>query len=293
MENLLLIILCSVFAVLSTAAIILALFVYLNQNNNDDSSNDSDQGSPTCNIDQLIIGNYIMGVGEDKSKLILTPTDGNLPVIEFNLMDDSGSIMTVYTNIDGDGGKSSLLIKYDKSITIASYEDDDVPKLPTYSCKSLSKDVITFNNDVTITTVNNAFTIAGSVGAFTFGADNILEIVNLAPKSDTDDKPYMYYNGLTLCTIPPPEELSNCVGDPPSNKLEDSQNISSPTESKDKIDFITFSNGYKLLPEDSLSLIGEKAKIKFKVEAEDTDRFTVETQNGYFYYSADNSFGWA
>lgn len=290
-SNKLLFTLCILFSLVSIVALILGV-LSMTQNTTTPPDTSSDDSESYCNLDVLNMGNYSIGVSEaNQNQLVLQSNLSTFPKIVFNLMDTNEPMMIAFNE------NNYFYYSYkNTSDIVQNYEPNifENYKICTFGCRQKSSPTIEFANGVKIETSNNALRIKGSNAQWSFNTkSNIFEILNTLQSSEGSNA-VLYFDGQYLCTNP---TNSPCIKTAPQATLQtnNSDDTSPPEDddsSNEKINGITFSNGYTLSTNSSgLILRGKYGSVKFNLNGTGPDIFTVENSLYYFYYSFSNSFG--
>ena len=295
MENLLLIILCSLFSLLSVAAIILSVMTFLKKDSNSDNTpggggETGDTSTNYCNLDQLTIGNFNITVGEDPTYLILQYSKATYPFIVFNFRDTSQPIVSVV-----DVENYFYYDFEDKYDVLERDQKFDMIAKTKYPCNRIEKGSITFTNDMTLSTINNNQTLLlqGAKSQFEFNATNI-PFKTTIYSSGTNES-FCYFDGNYFCTQP--ENGNTCKGtQSPNMTLQNTGLGASTDKNEDKVDGITFSNNYTLtVSSESVSIQGPLGNMKFNLN-DGNDVWTINNKTKFpnsifMYYDYQNKIG--
>lgn len=297
-SNKLLFTLCILFSIVSIVALILGV-LSMTQETTIPPETSSDDSESYCNLDVLNMGNYSIGVSEaNQSQFVLQSNLSTFPKIVFNLMDMNEPMMVAFNE------NNYFYYSYQNTSDIVqNYKPNlfENYKICTFGCKQKSSPTIEFANGVKIGTSNDALQIKGTNAQWSFNTkSNIFEILNTLETSEGSNA-VLYFDGQYLCTNP---TNSTCIGTALQATLQTSNSVgTSPSQddgsssTNEKINGVTFSNGYKLTSNsDGLVLRGKYGSVKFNVNGTGADIFTVENTFFantfyYFYYSFHNTFG--
>ena len=292
MENKLLTILSIVFSIISVVSIILVVILMLKPPKKENIP----PVLKYCNLDVLNIGEYSIGVGNDKEQLIIEKSGSTNPKIVFNLMNRNRPLINIFND------QNYLQYTHLNTIQVASFADDswkDVFSKYTinqFTCKIESVGSINFSNNIKLEEINGVLVMYGSSGQFEFNNNkDIFKIINLQTSNDGNkDQPYLYFNG-SLCTNP--ENNNNtCLPSLPNEiPTIPSKNETNKNKLKsDGLNGISFSNGYLMYSSgDSIIIKGKTGTVSFNLNSNLGDLFTITDNltNNYFYYNHDNEFG--